>query len=682
MKKILIFAGTTEGRELTERLSQTGLFCEVCVATEYGEQVLEPSENVLVRQGRLTREEMTELFDQDAYLAVVDATHPFATVVTENIISSLQGRDIPYLRLARDVKTGKNTADCHYYNSTEECAEALLKTEGTIFLTTGSKELAVFCQEESLKNRLVVRVLPGKESLELCYENGLEGKQIIAMQGPFTKEMNLATMHQYQVSCLVTKESGRTGGVDEKLQAAMEAGIPCHVIRKPGQSVSVQEYSLQEVYEKVLQLAGLPVPEKASLQIVLAGIGMGSGDSRTIALQKVLQQTDYLFGAARMIEGINPKKEKFAYYLLKDILPVLERIQKENTGLQRVCILFSGDTGFFSGCEKLYQGLKVLENAKVTVLPGISSLSALAAGVGVNWSDVLIISAHGVEKEKWIPKVLYGIRQGRKVFLLTSGPEDLQKVGEVLIKAKLSQQVSIHVGYQLSYPEEHIFAATAQECLEIQKSGLYVGLLIPEEGITKAQITPGWKDEAFLRDKVPMTKEEVREISIAKMGLTRDAVVYDIGSGTGSVALEMAALSPEIQVYAIECNPDAVRLIQENMEHAGIYNISLKEGMAPEVLSDLPTPTHAFIGGSRGNLKEILDALYAKNPEMRVVMNAISMESICRMQELLKAYPLKEYDIVNVSVSRAKKVGDYHLMQAGNPVMIFSFTFGQMQSDT
>jgi len=179
-----------------------------------------------------------------------------------------------------------------------------------------------------------------------------------------------------------------------------------------------------------------------------------------------------------------------------------------------------------------------------------------------------------------------------------------------------------------------------------------------------------------------MTKEEVRTISISKLALTEKAVVYDIGSGTGSVAMEIAALSPQIAVYAIECKQEAVSLIQKNKERLGASMVQVVNGMAPEALAGLPAPTHAFIGGSRGNLPEILNALYQKNPTMRIVMNAISLESIAQMQELVKKYPVGDLDVTTVSVSKAKQVGNYHLMQAANPVTIFSFTFREKEKPT
>ena len=152
-------------------------------------------------------------------------------------------------------------------------------------------------------------------------------------------------------------------------------------------------------------------------------------------------------------------------------------------------------------------------------------------------------------------------------------------------------------------------------------------------------------------------------------------MVYDIGSGTGSIAVEIAGLSENIQVFAIEQKEEAVSLIERNREKFQLENIEIVKTKAPEGLSELPIPTHAFIGGSGGRMKEIVSVLYQLNPKMRVVINAISMETICEIKEILSLYPIKNEEIVQLQVSRAKSVGRYHLMQAENPVWICAFHF-------
>ena len=244
-------------------------------------------------------------------------------------------------------------------------------------------------------------------------------------------------------------------------------------------------------------------------------------------------------------------------------------------------------------------------------------------------------------------------------------------------------------GYQLSYPEESIRILTPGQCEEITEEGLYT-CLIRNPHWQPERLTHGRADTCFLRDasetegkirRTPMTKEEVREVSICKLNLTQNAVVYDIGSGTGSVAIEIAGVPGGVQVYAIERKPEAVELLRKNREHFHMDNIQIIEAPAPEGLEELPVPTHAFIGGSGGRLLDILQTLYRKNPHMRIVINAISMETIAELKEVLDTFPMEEEEILQMQVSRVKKLLSYHLPQAENPVWICSFTFRETGTD-
>jgi len=188
-------------------------------------------------------------------------------------------------------------------------------------------------------------------------------------------------------------------------------------------------------------------------------------------------------------------------------------------------------------------------------------------------------------------------------------------------------------------------------------------------------IAPCIPDSDFIRGSLPMTKEEVRHVSVCKLHLEKNSVVYDIGSGTGSVAVEIARLSPDISVYAVEVEQEGIELIKTNAEKFGCANVHPVHTLAPDGLEELPIPTHAFIGGSKGNLKEILSLLRTKNPEMRVVITAVSLETISELQSIQKEFPVKDDEIIQLGVSRAEKVGSHSLLKAGNPVFICSFTF-------
>ena len=722
MKKIVIFAGTTEGRRLSEILTEAGIAHTVCVATEYGEIVMQEQMEmtetaqadgrplVNLHRGRMDREQMQIFLRDGGFEIVVDATHPYARVVTENLQGAVDTLHSPekeaqlpiYLRLEREIsgaaESEDNAANILYFENNEDCARALENTEGNILLTTGSKELAAYCAFGRLHDRLYVRILPARESLELCMDQGMKGRQILALQGPFSTEMNAAVLKQYNIRHMVTKNSGRNGGYQEKLEAAKMLGIPVYVI-EPVQAAAVVEnvmgtdtYSFAGICGKLEQLCGCKLSKQGSLEICLAGIGMGSRDCMTKEVQQTIEAADILLGAERMIAGYSARLEKKPYYMASQILPYLERLQESESlaqqGTIRVTVLFSGDTGFYSGCKKLYVALQEAIAAgrlkgRVKILPGISSVVSLAARVGENYEDATILSMHG----KKLNRLPATVESHEKTFLLTSGSEDIRKIGRMLTEAGLTD-CEVTAGYQMSYPEEKIRILTPEQCMKLTEEGLYT-CLIRNPHPQPERLTHGRADACFLRDasgtegklrRTPMTKEEVREVSICKLHLTERSVVYDIGSGTGSVAVEIAGLPGQVQVYAIERKPEAVELLRKNRAHFHRDNMEIIEASAPEGLEELPAPTHAFIGGSGGRLLEILQVLYRKNPHMRIVINAISMETIAELREVLEAFPVEEAGILQMQVNRVKQLGGYHMPQAENPVWICSFTFRESRN--
>lgn len=682
MKKILIFAGTTEGRKLSEYLAEAEINHTICVATEYGAIVLRQHPLIKVHQGRMNQEQIAEFISNGKFDVVVDATHPFAKEITYNIQAALKemeriGISIPYLRLKRDGITERENG-ITYFETNEECVKALEDTEGNILLTTGSKELYKYCVSEGIKHRLYVRVLPSVESLSLCTEQGICGKQVIAMQGPFTAEMNEAIIRQYEIAYLVTKESGVPGGYQEKINAAKRTGVRIFVI---GCSDEGEGYSFSEICQKLEDIGGEKFRAKnqikENMEIILTGIGMGHVNGLTKEVERVISEADILLGAERMLNAVYSKAERHPFYQAEQVIPYLHDIQsgslfEEN---KKVVILFSGDSGFYSGCQPLYAALEkeITEGrikASLRILPGISSIAYLASCIGESYHDAAVYSIHG----KKLYNLAHRIKSRSKTFLITSGVKDINQLGELLTDAGM-QKCEIITGYQLSYEEQRVERHTPLECMELKEEGLYT-CFVKNPYATQRRLTHGVADGQFIRDRVPMTKEEIREVSICKLRLKEKAVVYDIGSGTGSIAIEIAGISDDIQVYAVEQKHEAVLLIEKNKKKFELQNVTVVESRAPEGLTELPMATHAFIGGSGGRLKEILVSLRQMNPDMRVVVNAVSMETICEMREILSMDDMiKEEEIVQLQVSRAKKAGNYHLMQSENPVWICAFDF-------
>jgi precorrin-6Y C5,15-methyltransferase (decarboxylating) len=492
----------------------------------------------------------------------------------------------------------------------------------------------------------------------------MSGRHIIAMQGPFSMETDLALIRQFDIKTLVTKSSGTAGGAPDKVRAAARAGIPVYMIGRPSEETGL---SVNDVLAKYFGI-------RSHMTVELAGIGPGGKELLTADAAEAIRKADILFGAPRMLSGYDGRKV-FPYYRAEDIIPVLEKEIPE-----RAAVLFSGDTGFYSGAEKLAPALRKWAyesgiKCDVRIHPGISSFAYLAAKAGVSYQDAALVSIHGCSADKKAAaELVSSVRYNEKTFVLLSGASDVKLMGDLLVENGLSS-VSIVLGFQLSYPEEIVGMIRAEDCGKVTEPGLYTAIVVNDHPETKA-VLPVISDDEMIRGKVPMTKENIRHLSVMKLGLAEGATVYDIGSGTGSVACEIAAQSSSIEVYAIEKKEEACSLIEQNAEKFGLSNIQIIRGTAPAALEELEAPTHAFIGGSSGEMREILTALKNKAGSVRVVINAVSLETISEIQSVLKDFEVSDLSIEQVSVSKARELGSYHLMTAENPVLIASFTLG------
>ena len=472
MSRILIFSGTTEGRMLAEHLSRSNVACDVCVATEYGSAVMEPSPLVTVHEGRLDAEGMRGLYEATGCELVVDATHPYAAVVTETILESLKDKNVEYIRLERRETVGDGSSS--YRTATvAACVEELLSTEGNILLTTGTKDLHSFCGKEELRSRLIARVIPSVESLQCCYENGLTGRQIIAAQGPFTEETNIATIRQYDIRHLVMKESGKTGGADAKLAAAEKTGVTVHVISRPEKS-GKPGYTLREVLDLLAKRFGFTLGE-GKLQVALVGIGCGNEGLLTQEAREQIAGSAVIFGAERMLRFVQTSGKKLPYYRAEDILPRLQEIKKEHPEGASVSVLFSGDPGFYSGAEKLSAAFHDAGIEHIT-MPGISSMLYMYARLNMAWQDATVVSTHGVPAPEWENRLQDAVRGSKNVFLLTSGHADVKRIGALLVKESLPE-LWVYLGYDLSYPQEKIRKLRPADCEALDLEGLYVGVI-------------------------------------------------------------------------------------------------------------------------------------------------------------------------------------------------------------
>lgn len=671
-EKILIFGGTTEGRELADALSKAGIPHVVSVATEYGKEIelLSGEESLLV--GRKNKEDIAALLSKGEFSKVVDATHPFATLVSSEIEAACSMTGTKYLRLKRPLDKWDEEGSIKV-SSVAEAAKVLESIKGNILILTGSKDLNELLAGITDKARVFARVLPSIESLNKCIEAGLSGRQIIAMQGPFSHDMNVALIKEIGASVILTKESGSSGGFEEKLSAARSLNVKCVVIESPEkESVCGQETfsSVAEVIDKICGKTGSAMRNTKETKIVLAGIGPGSSDFWTLEFDRALKEADVVFGAKTVLDdlvgpcngvALDNKAPFRDRPLVSEYNP--ERILgylKEHPDLTNPLVVYSGDISLCSGAKK---GEKFFleKGFQVRKISGISSIALFANRLSLALEETKVVSAHGRKCN-----VNGFAKRNIHLIVLPSDIEDAKNIIE-----SLDEGCSVTAGINLGSDAEKIFEVT--DTKELLKCKGKVLLYIHNPKALEWKINSGLRDSDMTRGNVPMTKEDIRALSIRRLGLAKGAILWDVGAGTGSISMEAALLDPTIDVYAVERKDEAVELLIENKKKFGLGNVTIVKGLAPEALEGLPKPDAVFVGGGGGNLEDILAAARSANPEARVVINCVTLETMAETVGVLEKNEVTDADIIQVNVSRYEKKGSYHLADAQNPVYIISF---------
>lgn len=596
MCKIWIFGGTTEGRLLAEYCSREKIEAWVSVASEYGEELLQEelmesgnagnpdlnhntclakkslknvqaSSVIKVLRGRMDRYQMEEFIRNQGIHLVIDATHPHARLVSEEIQEACGRTGVRLERCLRAEGEQNKARDWVEVDSIQEAVSFLSSVSGVIFATTGSKELEALCQIPDYQKRVYARVLPTSNVLKKCEKLGITGSHLIAMQGPFSTEMNTLFLRQTKAEWLLTKDSGRAGGFQEKVEAARENGTRVVVIRRPEED----GISLEEAME-VLKKADEGKVGELKTHLILAGIGMGQPSQMTGEVLRSIRESDALIGAGRMLESAERalqndlliskegkaenrqesaaavEKETKCYkaYLPDDVIQIVSK----HPEWKQAVILYSGDTGFFSGASRMAERLREA-GYPFTVYPGTSCVSYLAARLGTHWEDAAIYSAHG--RELSVDRVMKRLcdpeEPAKRAFILMGGKNGAGQFCERLTQAGYGN-VQVTVGENLSYPEEQIRSGTAEEMKKLEFADLSLMLL---------EVTDEIKNVKQLKR---FEQEDKRLLPADSVGVFPRIMLAAPKSGSGKTLLTCGLLEVlrrrGLNPIACKCGPDYI----------------------------------------------------------------------------------------------------------------------------
>lgn len=412
------------------------------------------------------------------------------------------------------------------------------------------------------------------------------------------------------------------------------------------------------------------------MQVTLIGLG-GAWDTVTPVAREALEQAELIVGAARLLESLprEGKKRYFTACRTEEIFTILTQEDPE-----RACVVFSGDTGFYSGARLLLPRLREHE-IDCHVLPGLSSVQLLAARLGRPWQDWTLCSAHGTACDP-----ISALMRGAPAFFLTGGTSTPDALCRAIADAGLGE-LRVTIGENLAAADERLVETTAAEAASMRFAPLSVLLTeaarpdLPDGSLADGSLADGsladgsLADELFVRGNVPMTKQEVRAVIRSKLRIRHADTVWDVGAGTGSISVELALAAAGGRVYGVERAEEAWALIEANRRRFGAWNLRLVRGTAPEALAGLPAPDAVFVGGSGGYLREILTAAFAANPAARLCVSAIALETLEATLSTLRALG-RDAEVTQLAVAHAKPAGTLHLLTANNPIFLITVKRG------
>ncbi len=429
----------------------------------------------------------------------------------------------------------------------------------------------------------------------------------------------------------------------------------------------------------------------------LIGVGPGSPDLITTRALNAIKGSDVLIGAARALKTAcdalgDTQIETYEAIKTEDMV----RYIREHKDKKVISAVFTGDTSVYSGAIPLRKALEtegnyednedsedesMCESFELKNYAGVSSIQYFLSKRSISMADVKLVSLHGRHKDM-VPL----IRENKFVCALLGSEDTVSKISEELIQFGLSS-VKIIVGERLSYEDECFTVGKTRDMKGRMFDRLAIALFENDNAVIPIR-SYGVSDEHFERTEgIPITKRDVRALSLCRLAIKEDSIIYDIGAGSGSMSVEAGLACPEGKIIAVEVNQDAIDTIERNRYQFKVDNIRIVRGKAPECFSEfdmqkpgerknvsndgpLPIPDRVFIGGSKGNLQAIVDWAVNINPNVVIVINTVTLESVSEVLEIERRLTDYKFEIVEIQATGLERKGSYHMHHAENPITI------------
>lgn len=670
---LVVFAGNKLANDFIAFSLNANCNVTAITATNEGALCLEHSGTFLENHGKLHvivgRKDskeiailLQELNEKETIDCVIDATHTYATLAKNNIEFACDTVHLPLYKLSRGTQEVLYDTDCIVVSSAKEASSICNKIAGNIFCAVGTKDIEAFCDVVDYKKRVFLRILPSETSLQHALNLGYDFHNIIAMTGSFSFELNTAMFDSTNAKVLVTKDGGIIGGIKEKLLAAKAKDMQIIVIAPPKNDSTTKLYSL----ENLCKTLGI----KTSRHCIMISCNTGLIPFLSLQAISAIKASPLVISSMRLHDNFLPlfSQKSKVFVVASDIVDCLEK--EENIAKNMIAppvILFSGDTGFFSGASNIRT--KLLEkNWTVDCIAGTPIIATFAAILGKNWQKWHIVSVHENAKCAALE-----ITRHEATFFLCGVMNSHDIIDDLLRHGVTNALIS--VGQNLGTKDEYI----KQFLIDDYSNNLPIShlecVLVEQELPTLSQVTFGIDDSEFIRGSyatnkiIPMTKQYTRTAILTALNLHKGEHLWDVGGGTGSVSIE-AVLSLKVSVTTFEKEKASCKIIAQNRKKFGAWGLTIVEGNAPEVFNnEFTKPDAVFIGGSSNNLIEIIQNICKIAPKCRLVISACSLETLSLLQNIASLIKCK-MQVIQLQQNISKLEGERTLLLPASCVFI------------
>ena len=400
-------------------------------------------------------------------------------------------------------------------------------------------------------------------------------------------------------------------------------------------------------------------------KIYLVGAGIEGWEGFGSKALEAINSAELLIGHQRLLD-IFPdfKGEKQTISDLSIMLDLIKTTEKQ------VVVLSSGDPNFFGVARFL---LRNLPKDRIEIFPNVTSVQYAFARIKEPWDDTIFLSVHGRGLKGAIDRII----AADKAAVLTDEVNSPAAIARELIN-RGAEGYDVYLCEDLGLPTEKFTRTDVRGLVDLQASPLNILILIKawEPNLENYPLL-GIADDEFTTARKLITKQEIRAVTLAKLQIQNDLVLWDIGAGSGSVSIEASNLMPNGKVYALEKNPQYLTFIRENLKKFSAKNVMLVEAYAPEGIDELPNPDRVFIGGSGGMLDDIIDAVDKRlKPDGVIVLNAVTLDTLTKAVEFLEDHGYT-VEVTCVNVSKTVSLTEYKMFEAHNPVYIISARRGE-----